>query len=105
MFRGPNGGHAGPPIRQHVLRTALEIASAMSYCHGLNILHGDLTGNNVLLVSSNRDPRGFVAKVTDFGLSRVVQETVIKTETFGTATHMPPELLTKGLCSKAVDVR
>lgn len=128
IFRGPGGAHAGPPKQEYVLRTALEIASALCYCHGQDILHGDLTGNNVLLVSSNRDPRGFVVKVggvggdgfvvmdmcwtahtfptqvTDFGLSRIVQESVIKTETFGTATHMPPELLTKGLCSKAVDV-
>ncbi len=63
IFRGPSGAHAGPPKQEYVLRTALEIASAMCYCHGQDILHGDLTGNNVLLVSTNRDPRGFVVKV------------------------------------------
>ena len=36
-------------------------------------------------------------QVSDFGLSRVLQETKnhIKTQTFGTVTHVPPELLSK----------
>ena len=35
--------------------TALEIASALAYLHSLNILHGDLSGGNILLTSSNKD--------------------------------------------------
>lgn len=37
-------------------------------------------------------------KVADFGLARVIAAncSVIKTHTFGTVTHMPPELLAKG---------
>lgn len=53
---------------------------------------------NVLLSSAEQDRRGFVAKVSDFGLSRVLggNKNHIKTQTFGTVTHMPPELLSKG---------
>ena len=43
--------------------TAREIASAMSYLHSLDILHGDLSGGNILLASSNQDDRSFTAKV------------------------------------------
>ena len=43
-------------------QTAREIASALAYLHSLDILHGDLSGGNILLASSNKDPRGFVAK-------------------------------------------
>ncbi len=38
-----------------------------------------------------------VAQVADFGLARVLKDkNHIKTQTFGTVTHMPPELLAKG---------
>ena len=42
--------------------------------------------------------------MADFGLSRVLSQEAISTGTFGTVTHMPPELLTTGRLSKAVDV-
>ena len=47
---------------------------------------------------------GVRAQVADFGLSRVLSQEAISTGTFGTVTHMPPELLTTGRLSKAVDV-
>ena len=43
--------------------TAKEIASALAYLHSLNILHGDLSGGNILLTSANKDPRKFTCKV------------------------------------------
>lgn len=50
-----------------ILSTAKEVASAMCYLHGRNILHGDLSSNNVLLGTSEKDDRRFTAKVADFG--------------------------------------
>eukprot|EP00882_Tetradesmus_deserticola_P000798 GHRQ01000869.1.p1 GENE.GHRQ01000869.1~~GHRQ01000869.1.p1 ORF type:complete len:829 (+),score=338.09 GHRQ01000869.1:201-2489(+) len=89
-----------------VIATAREMAGALSYLHSKNILHGDLTGNNVLLTVTADDRRGFVAKVSDFGLSRLVsnEAPVIQTRTYGTVTHMPAELLIEGHMSKAADV-
>ena len=52
-----------------------------------------------VMVASGRN-----AQVADFGLSRVLSQEAISTGTFGTVTHMPPELLTTGRLSKAVDV-
>ena len=43
-------------------------------------------------------------QVADFGLSRVLSQEAVSTGTFGTVTHMPPELLTTGRLSKSVDV-
>ncbi|GMH39105.1 hypothetical protein BSKO_07003 [Bryopsis sp. KO-2023] len=89
----------------HILRTALEIASAMNYLHSVRIIHGDLKPGNVLLKSDGSDPRGFTCKVGDFGLSRFLAlESHIETFTCGTATHMPPELLKGGVLSPAADV-
>lgn len=49
-----------------LLLTAQELANAMAYLHGVDIMHGDLTGGNVLLHSATvtpSDPRGFITKV------------------------------------------
>ena len=44
-------------------------------------------------------------QVADFGLARVLKDkSHIKTQTFGTVTHMPPELLARGTLSAASDV-
>ncbi|KAG2454256.1 hypothetical protein HYH02_001289 [Chlamydomonas schloesseri] len=87
-----------------LILTAREVAAAMTYLHSRNILHGDLTGTNVLLTASDRDERHFAAKVADFGLSRVLQGEAVTTRSYGTITHMAQELLVDGLLSKAADV-
>ncbi|EFJ46759.1 hypothetical protein VOLCADRAFT_92891 [Volvox carteri f. nagariensis] len=88
------------------LQTLKEVTKALIFLHENRILHGDLKAANVLLSSSDNDRRGFVAKVSDFGLSRVLagNRKEIKTQTFGTVTHMPPELLSKGILSPSADV-
>ena len=48
-----------------LLLTALELAKALAYLHSMDVMHGDLTGGNVLLQSSvatPEDPRGFTVK-------------------------------------------
>mmetsp|Transcript_8938 Transcript_8938/g.19085 ORF Transcript_8938/g.19085 Transcript_8938/m.19085 type:complete len:704 (-) Transcript_8938:2515-4626(-) len=88
-----------------IISTAKEIASALCYLHGRGILHADLTGNNILLSASEKDERKFIAKVADFGLSRVIGNAmVMNTRTYGTVSHTPPELLVDGTLSKATDV-
>lgn len=48
---------------QNILITAREIAAALAYLHTSDVLHGDLTGNNILLASSRKDKRAFTVKV------------------------------------------
>ena len=45
-----------------VLRTAFDIACAMTYLHQQRIVHGDLKSQNVLLKQSEHDERGFICK-------------------------------------------
>ena len=60
-----------------VLATALEIAQGLAYLHSHDVVHGDLSAVNVLLQSTpggndaagDATGRGFVAKLSDFGLS------------------------------------
>jgi PAS domain-containing protein len=79
----------GQPNLIAVLQTLQEVAAAMQYLHSHHIIHGDLTGGNVLLTSSDKDARGFTAKVVDFGLSRFcAREGGVKTKTMGCAEYM-----------------
>jgi len=88
-----------------VLPCLRDIADAMSYVHSKSIIHADLTGRNVLLASSVDDPRGFTAKVGDFGMSRLTKDgEAVPTSVLGTITHMPPELLSKNMLFPAADV-
>lgn len=74
-------------------------AAALGHLHSHNILHSDLTPNNILLSQAPADPRGFTVKVSDFGLSRMqAGDTAMSTETYGTVTHMPPELISEVSC-------
>ncbi|KAL0042668.1 hypothetical protein WJX79_007377 [Trebouxia sp. C0005] len=104
-FRSRKAVMDGSADLEAIIITATEIASAMAYLHSLDILHGDLSSNNVLLACNSDDQRGFTAKVADFGLARMLpQGETIETRAIGTITHMPPELMLEGSLSQAVDV-
>ncbi|CAD7696196.1 unnamed protein product [Ostreobium quekettii] len=97
---------AGAVYLEHVILACLDIARAMEYLHSNHIVHGDLKSGNVLLQSSASDPRGYVVKVADFGLSRqmVADKAHLTTSFYGTVTHMPPEVLMQGHLSLATDI-
>lgn len=84
-----------------------EIASAAAYVHGRGIIHGDLMPSNVLLTDRSC-PKGYVTKVNDFGLARVLANGAsgIDTSSIGTITYTPPEMLVLegSLLTKKVDV-
>jgi len=83
-----------------------DVAAGLAYLHGLGIVHGDLSTANVLLKSTAADARGFVCKVSDFGLSRLLADraTHVSTKSYGTVRAMPPELLKDGRMGTAADV-
>eukprot|EP00931_Biecheleriopsis_adriatica_P085487 TRINITY_DN5_c0_g1_i1.p1 TRINITY_DN5_c0_g1~~TRINITY_DN5_c0_g1_i1.p1 ORF type:complete len:716 (+),score=136.43 TRINITY_DN5_c0_g1_i1:956-3103(+) len=99
-----NRSMKAPPDMLSVIFTMRDIAEAMAYVHSRSIIHADLTGRNVLLASSASDPRGFVAKICDFGLAQKSQGEPFATNILGTISHMPPELLEKVELSPEADV-
>ena len=79
------------PIPYHVqVNICHDITLALSFLHSNNIIHRDLSSNNVLLIGNIR------AKVTDFGMARLGDLNPQATRlTFtmcpGTDVYMPPE--------------
>ena len=67
------------------------IALALEYLHSNDIVHRDLSSNNVLLSEGGR-----TAKVTDFGMARLIStcnDTPLLTQAPGCSLYMPPEAL------------
>ncbi|GIL76019.1 hypothetical protein Vretifemale_5761 [Volvox reticuliferus] len=98
-FRQPALGLYGTtqPNMRAILATLLEVALALRHLHSLRLVHCDLKPSNVLLRYSARDPRGFTAKLSDFGLVRLMEPcgeggrlAIPKGVTHGTITHMAP---------------
>ncbi|KAJ7732395.1 kinase-like domain-containing protein [Mycena olivaceomarginata] len=63
--------------REDVARLAFEIATGLDYLHSMNIVHGDLRGNNILISD------GYHACLSDFGLATTIQEGSTDTTTGG----------------------
>lgn len=95
----------GSPRIDWLFQCAYEIASAMTYMHSLHLVHGDLKPGNIMLKSTSTEARGFILKVADFGMSRLLSEgRSIVTETMGTYAYMPPELVKDHKLSTKMDV-
>ena len=80
------------PLPYHTqLNICHDVALALAYLHSNDIIHRDLSSNNVLLIGE-----GSRAKVTDFGMSKfegMNPRTTPLTMCPGTTAYMPPEAL------------
>ena len=86
-------GQSGGGLLYHTqLNICHDVALALAYLHSNNIIHRDLSSNNVLLIGE-----GIRAKVTDFGMSKLIgmnpRMTPAQTLCPGTPAYMPPEAL------------
>ena len=83
--------HCNEPLPYHIqVDLCYDIALALAYLHSNGILHRDLSSNNVLLIAGSR------AKVTDFGMSKLVDvapRLTPLTQCPGTGVYMAPEAL------------
>jgi len=69
-----------------------QMASAISYLHSKNICHRDLKPENILLCS--QDDKNPVIKITDMGLSKLVDLGSILKTMCGTPQYIAPEIIT-----------
>jgi serine/threonine protein kinase len=79
-------------VQVGIYKALLDTASGLDYLHSIGVVHGDLKTANVLLKGSAKDVRGFMCKITDFGLSRVLDldATHISTATYGENLSLLP---------------
>lgn len=95
------------PNLDWVCRTARDVAQGLAYLHdSLHIVHRDVSTNNVLLAPDASDPRGFRARLSDFGLSTVLRncQTHKTSQLKGTVDFMAPEIFVSGEIRFAVDI-
>ncbi|CAN6213564.1 unnamed protein product [Urochloa humidicola] len=86
------------------LQIAADIAEGLAYLHGFPggaVVHRDVKPANILLADG-----GAAAKLSDFGVSRVVPEggSHLSTEVRGTRGYVDPESFAAGHVSEAADV-
>ena len=89
------------PLAYHIeVDLCHDIAQALVYIHSKDIIHRDLSGNNVLLLAGR-------AKITDFGMSKLLDSNRRMTPLTmcpGTLAYMSPEALCEPpIYSKKID--
>ena len=99
------GGSLGDQLRvkelafHDALRFAAEIAAALHFLHGQNILHRDLKPSNILLDFSHN------TYISDFGLARIISDTTQALHTgHGTPPYAPPEQLSMKAMTRQSDI-
>ena len=89
------------PLAYHMeVELCHDIAQALGYIHSKEIIHRDLSSNNILLIAGR-------AKITDFGMSKLLDANRRMTPLTmcpGTLAYMPPEALREPpVYSKKID--
>jgi|GEM_PF-3685809 len=90
---GPSFGEMQKPLEiGSCLELMKQILNAVGYAHSQGVIHGDIKPNNILY-----DQRNNLAKITDFGLAKIVQSSIVSLSgsssgIVGTDLYMAPEV-------------
>lgn len=89
---------AGPFSVERTLAIARQLCSALAAAHRAGIVHRDLKPQNIFLVPTEIEGRvGELAKILDFGISKIRGSQTVKTQDsalLGTPQYMSPEQAT-----------
>lgn len=80
---------------------AWDLVQGLQYLHSFGIVHRDLKLENVMMTS---DKENAVAKIVDFGLSKMIGPDEKAKEPFGTLGYCAPEILNRQAYTSQCDV-
>ena len=95
-----------PIASRNIAEIGYDMAEALEYIHGRNVLHRDIKPSNILLVDYGNDAPRARAKLTDFGiaLSDDIERMTAEGRTTGTAAYLSPEQVAGTPLTSASDV-
>lgn len=97
---------AGPIPARDVALIGATVADALAYSHDRGIVHRDVKPANILVPESGANGTGTRAKLADFGIARLIDETRMTAigSVIGTAHYLSPEQALGGEVGPASDV-
>lgn len=103
---GPLSDKLGTLPMATILSLLIDVIDGLRYLQWMHVVHADLKAENILLIKDISKDCGYTAKVSDFGLSRVlrVDETSYQTVSLGTISHLSPSVLQTGRYTHQSDV-
>ena len=95
-----------PIASRNIAEIGYDMAEALEYIHGRNVLHRDIKPSNILLVDYGNDAPRARAKLTDFGIALAddIERMTAEGRTTGTAAYLSPEQVAGTPLTSASDV-
>lgn len=89
---------------EYVKKIIMQISQGLLYLHQLGIVHRDIKLENILVTRKSKDSADVMAKIVDFGLSKMIGPDEKANEPFGTLGYVAPEVMKSANYSNKCDV-